>query len=193
MKPRVSRSWKELRPDGGRFGENVEEYVARISPVFNVPLEVAEQWLYTHYENEHVVANYAWIDYRKVGFECVDLPGSVISQLNVIEAFSAFVRERSSPRGYDELSCLKEDVDHWRAHGTWRTPPVVLDVRSLGSIPAYTDIRGPYQLVEGHTRLGNFFALGHAQRPSATHRVYLVRGTACASARMRAAPRATRK
>jgi hypothetical protein len=47
----------------------------------------------------------------------------------------------------------------WKEHGTWRVPIVILDCGSLKSIPKYAEIKGRYQLIEGHTRLGYAKAL----------------------------------
>lgn len=176
-----SKSWHALRPLKNfncpdRNDETEREYVARLKPKYEIPLEVAEQWLYIHYENPHTIRNYAWIDFGKLKFVRVGLGETAILHLNVIDAYQDFVRERSENRDYDDFVCVPRDVDFWRAESTWRVPPIVLDVESLPSTPPVTaDIRGPYQLIEGHSRLGNFLALKAAGKLTRRkHTVYLL-------------------
>lgn len=176
-----SKSWRALRPRKNfncpdSNDETESEYVARLKPKYDIPLEVAEQWLYIHYENSHTIQNYSWMDFNKLRFVRAELDEKTIFQLNVIDEYQDLVSERSENRDYDDFVCIPKDVDFWRVKSTWRVPPIVLDVESLPSLPPVTaDIRGPYQLVEGHCRLGNFLALKAAEKlMDRKHTVYLL-------------------
>jgi hypothetical protein len=46
------------------------------------------------------------------------------------------------------------DHDHWIKKKTWRVAPVAIDVCSFTDIPEHAELNGPFQLIEGHTRLG---------------------------------------
>jgi hypothetical protein len=176
----ISASWKRLRParNFNRFedsDETPEQYVARLSPQFVIPIEVAEQWLYSHYCNSDTVANYAWIDFGGMSFDCLELPSQIISELYVIKRYRNFVLERAKGTDYYEFTCSDRDIAFWKAESTWRVPPVVLDVASVGVPPQHADINGSYQLIEGHSRLGNFFSLKRAGKlRDRMHRVYML-------------------
>lgn len=164
----ASPAWKELRPLRGfnrlrADDETPQQYFVRIqSAGFSFPYLVVEQWLYPHYNNEHTVTHYGWIDYQSVAFTRDKLPLGALLHLNVIERYSQYVQSRSDSLPFNEFMCKTEDLAFWQAYGTWRVPPVVIDVQSFTSIPAHVQLRGPLQLIEGHTRLGYLYALDRA-------------------------------
>jgi hypothetical protein len=176
----VSNSWEQLRPHRNfdRFDESDEtsqEYVARLSPRYDIPFEVADQWLYPHYCRSETVSNYAWIDFQPLSFECVELDSEIVSELYVIEQYRSFVTDRATNREYSQFTCLERDLAHWKKESTWRVPPVILDVASIGVPPQHADIKGPLQLIEGHSRLGNFLALKSTGKlRERKHRVYML-------------------
>ena len=49
-------------------------------------------------------------------------------------------------------------ASHWIEFGTWRTPIVVLNTKEIKNVPAGIEFQKPYQLIEGHTRMGWFRA-----------------------------------
>ena len=55
--------------------------------------------------------------------------------------------------------CIHSDLEYWKMKGTWRVAPIILDARTLRNIPQHSEVVPPYQLVEGHTRLGYLLAL----------------------------------
>jgi hypothetical protein len=178
---RTSETWKSLKPrcDFNQSRETDEteiEYYHRLQDTFSFPLDVIEQWLYPHYYNVNTINNYGWLDYSRVAFTLTSLSAKTLSQANVIAEYEPWVENRSTARSFSEFMCRPEDDHHWRTELTWRIPPIVIDVISLPPIPDHAELRGPLQLVEGHTRLGYLIAtvkcgviLGDSQ-----HSVYMM-------------------
>ena len=161
---RTSESWKALKPlrDFNQLRESdetVQEYCLRLRPRFNIPLEVAAQWLYGLYYNAETTNNYGWIDYDRVIFEESKMPIGDLAALNIIKQYEPYVRSRESSTPFDKFACILEDKEHWQKHKTWRVPPIVIDVSTLSNIPDYAEINGRFQLVEGHSRLGYLLAM----------------------------------
>ncbi|WP_223788950.1 hypothetical protein [Marinicella meishanensis] len=179
---RTSQSWKDLKPqkDFNQFSHNdesLEEYYQRLKTRFNIPKPVLKQWLFGLYYDQDTVNNYGWIDFDKVMFKLSELSTDQVLKLRVIDNFQAHVDEGAGFNAYDQLPCQPHDTEFWRDYGTWRTPPIVLDVTSLNSqsIPLHADIKSDLQLVEGHSRLGYFHAInkcGHRLRSN--HKVYIM-------------------
>lgn len=164
----VSASYKNLKPNRNfdHFDETDEtkhECYKRLKQRFNIPVEVIEQWIYPHYYNENSVINYAWIDYSKIVFEITDFEIGALKQINVIEDYLDYVECRKDSQPYDDFMCTKKDLEHWQTNNTWRVPPIILDVETLPTIPEFAEIKGPYQLVEGHSRLGYLLSLDKAE------------------------------
>lgn len=177
---RTSPSWKTLKPLKNfnqlkDTDESERQCYERLSDRFNIPFDVISQWIYPHYFNRHTVNNYGWIDYSNCHFHEVNLEVSILTNLHVIKDFQPYVTSRESAKPFDDFCCMSQDKAHWESRGTWRIPPIVLDVDSLMGIPSYSEIRGPFQLIEGHSRLGYFLALKRAGILSVTeHKVYLL-------------------
>ena len=96
----------------------------------------------------------------------------------VLEQWLYYVEEGASYIAYEQLPCLEKDKDHWKSHGTWRTPPVILDVKGFPHdvIPDYSDIGSGMQLIEGHSRLGYLYAIANCSLCLAdTHKAYVVK------------------
>ena len=73
----------------------------------------------------------------------------------MIEPFHDLVLNRGSFSKIDDFCCVDEDIAHWKDFGSWRVPPILLDVMSIKSeIPEWSEISPPFQLVESHSRLG---------------------------------------
>jgi hypothetical protein len=65
----------------------------------------------------------------------------------------------STPTFFDRLSCTDEDKDYWKQFGTWQVPIIVLETENLINVPNYAELNRPYQLIEEHTRFGNYNAI----------------------------------
>lgn len=50
------------------------------------------------------------------------------------EDFMDHYTDRSKYTDFDQFCCTDEDLDHWRVNGTWRTPPIILDLNSMKRI-----------------------------------------------------------
>ncbi len=161
-KPLINLSWLELKPNliNGGNPEGFEEYYSRFefdSFYKHIPFSVFEQWIHAHHANDNTIKNYAWMDFNKISFESTFLNCFELRDLYIIREYDKYVSEVSHANTFLDFDKLNEiDLDCWKTKGTWRTPPIVLDIKSLPKIPRHSDIssKHKYQLVEGHTRFG---------------------------------------
>lgn len=175
----TSISWKALMPlpDLNRFPESAEspqQHYRRLFQRFSIPLEVVEQWLHPHYYNADSVKNYGWMDYDQMRFEETFMSTRHLMELNIVKKYRTYVKTRKLNQPFDGFACVPKDIEHWREMGTWRVPPIVIDVQNLSAIPAHAELKGPFQLVEGHSRLGYLLAMHRTGRVTSdsSHRVY---------------------
>ena len=152
---RTSSSYKDLMPlrDFNSFNENDEtplEHYTRLKDRFNIPLEVIEQWFYPHYYNVDFVNNYGWLNFDNIAFELIDMSIKQIMNLEIFSSFESWVRSCESREAFEEFTCIEKDKNFWIKNKTWRIPPIVIDVSTLNNIPEYSEIKGMYQIVEGH-------------------------------------------
>jgi hypothetical protein len=178
---RTSSSWKDLKPlrnfnHYSEKDETSEECDRRLLELgYEIPYAVIDQWIYPHYYNHNMVNNYGWMDYRKALFLETTLSVDQLRQLYVIEDFRDYVQRRSTSNPYGDFTCSPKDLEHWKTYGTWRVPPIVLDVESISGVPSFAEISGPYQLIEGHTRLGYLLSLINVDMLRVReHRVFLL-------------------
>ena len=179
---RTSESWKRLKPnrDFNQLRETDEspvEHHLRLESEFAIPFDVIDQWLYGLYYNVNTTNNYGWIDYSRVSFQCSTLTANQLADVNVIAEYKPYVESRSASNAFSDFMCRPEDLQHWQVEKTWRTPPIVIDVTSLKSIPEHAELNGPLQLVEGHSRLGYLNACVRCGVVSgdSSHAVYILR------------------
>lgn len=177
---KTSSSWKELKPFRNFNGydasdETEEEFFERLKPKYIIPLEVLQQWIYPLYYDPNTVNNYGWIDYTHIEFTKVLFTIEQLLELHVVEKYQDYVDVKKSYQPYSGFPCIERDLKHWQEHNTWTVPPVVLDVNSFDTIPSDVENVGPYQLIEGHTRLGLLLAMqrvGILEKNE--HQVYLL-------------------
>lgn len=176
---RTSVSWKALIPlrDFNCRRDNDElprQQYLRLLPKFDIPLEVIEQWIYIHYYNRHTVNNYGWLNYNKVRFEETRVSALQLATIHTIGPYQSYVRTREANEPIDGFSCSHKDKEQWRENGTWRVPPIVIDVATLRDIPPHAEVVAPLQLVEGHSRLGYLLAMRRAGfvTDDSMHRIY---------------------
>lgn len=73
----------------------------------------------------------------------------------MIENYRDYYENRASYDDFNSFHCNDNDLNEWKTKGTWRTPPIILDINSINeSFPDWCELSSPYQLVEGHSRLG---------------------------------------
>lgn len=182
----ISNSWLELKPNQDKNGdsEDFDKYYDRIKLIVDyrhIPKEVFEQWIYPHHMESNTLQNYSWIDYRKVKIERCEWNYEVLSKLYVIDDFKYFYEGRGSFKSIDDFPCQYKDLVCWKSKGTWRVSPIVLDVESFVDIvPNWSELVEPFQLVEGHSRLGMLNSMNNISNTSnysiaKKHYIYLVK------------------
>jgi hypothetical protein len=182
--PLVHDSWMRLKPneiEGSK--ESFAEYHPRIlekKDFSHIPKEVFEQWIHPLHDDPYTLKNYGWFDYEKVEFELVKWKTSALINIYVIESFRDYVASRARMTNQSEFMGKKEDLLRWKENGTWRTPPIILDVGTLKTdIPNWSELQPPFQLVEGHTRYGYLRSMieqeKREKRLAAHHSIYLMR------------------
>lgn len=154
-----SESWDILEPFKNEYGnhEYFEDYYKRIKPIneySHIPKKVFEQWLWAHHDKIESNINYGWIDYQKIKFDLCVWSTKQLSNVNVIDDAIDYFELRASYDNFEDFCCSDDDLEFWKNYGTWKTPPIILDVNSLKKIPNHCKLKPPYQLVEGHSRLG---------------------------------------
>lgn len=158
-----SKSWLALKAIRVKYGdiedyENFEEYYERIkikTEFSHIPEIVFEQWLWAHIDKEESITNYGWLNYEEIEFELCSWTTNQLININVIESYRDYYKNRASYNDLNTFCCTDKDLKVWKKRGTWRTPPIILDVQSISEeIPNWCEIVPPYQLVEGHSRLG---------------------------------------
>lgn len=180
-----SKSWNILDPLKNEYGniEFFEDYYERIKSIVeysHIPSKVFEQWLWAHHDKIESINNYGWLEYEKIHFELCNWSYYQLENINIINEAKDYFELRSSYDDFDYFCCTEEDLNHWKEKGTWITPPIIIDVDSLGNTPKYCELKNKYQLVEGYSRLGYLHSmltidkLGKSKMAS-THEIYLMK------------------
>jgi hypothetical protein len=180
---RTSESWKALKPFRNfnqirQTDETEQKYFERLQPQYKIPIEVMKQWIYPHYYDRNTVNNYGWLNYTSSAFQLEEFTVEMILQLNIIKDNRQYVESRASVEVFEGFCCLPHDLEHWQKYSTWRVPPIVLDVDRLKNIPAYAELKGHFQLIEGHSRLGYFLAMEKKKIRTLrerTHQIYVLK------------------
>lgn len=166
----VNKSWMELKPNEDNEGnqEWFDEYYPRIKlkrDYKHIPKEVFEQWIHPHHKKDETLINYSWIDYKNIEFIACEWNFDELSKLYVIDDYRDFFDNRSKLSDFEQFCCNDEDLKCWKEKGTWRIPPIILDINSLTSnIPTDCELVPPYQLVEGHSRLGYLHSMNRISK-----------------------------
>lgn len=182
----ISKSWLELKPNENFYGnqESFGDYYSRVSRKIefkHIPKEIFEQWIHPHHSEDNTLLNYSWLDFENIEFTLCEWSYEQLANIHVIENFKEYYNLRANYSNFDEFCCCEEDLYHWGEKQTWKTPPIILDSKSLGSsIPERSEIKLPYQLIEGHTRLGYLQSLKRILEANKTvfsnkHLIYLMR------------------
>lgn len=184
---KISLSWLDLKPNT-EYNGNIEhfyKYIKRIRSYLikydHIPEIIFEQWIRGLHDNYNTLKNYAWLDYEEIVFDLIEWPSKKFVHLNVIEEFSYYVESKKSYKDVNTFSCGPLELESWVNKGTWVTPPIILDVSSINKeIPKWSNIKGLFQLVEGHTRLGYLLSLIRQNEENNTklaskHLVYIMR------------------
>lgn len=176
----------ELKPNEDLYGnqEGFKNYYSRIKLKHwykKFPKEVFEQWIHPHHNNIFTLRNYSWINFEEIEFSLVEWNNEEIEKIRVTDRFQDYVESRSNYSDISEFYCREQDLKHWKDIGTWRMPPIILDVSTLEKdFPDFSDLKETYQLVEGHSRLGYFKSMQNVQQfgkgnLAEKHKVYLMK------------------
>lgn len=180
-----SKSWKDLKPLRAKNGniEIFEDYYERIKPkteFSHIPYKVFKQWLWAHHDKRESITNYGWLDYSNIEFKLCNWSNEQLKNIYVIENYRDYYKNRASYSDFDSFYCTPNDLKQWKSNGTWGTPPIILDIESLGEIPKRCELVSPYQLVEGHSRLGYLQSMFTIEKlgkgkVAETHEIYLMK------------------
>jgi hypothetical protein len=182
---RVSKQWSLLRPEivDSNVVEEFDVYYHRILATnkFNhIPIEVFKQWIHENYMSEISTKNYGWLNYEEIKFELVEMSTDEILKIKVVKFLKDSIISDWKITKIKEINCDDEDMAHWKNKGTWRIPPIIIDVDSIKTkIPKRCELNRPYQLVEGYSRLRNFHNINKLKESeqidlSENHLVYLM-------------------
>lgn len=182
---RIHYTWDCLKPNENEKPQDLkfEEYYTRISanPKTNhIPKEVLSQWIYPFNQESNSLSNYGWLNYENIRFNLCAWRTEMFNKVNVIENFQNCFLSKSIYSDFKDFCCSEIDLRHWIEKGTWRVPPIIIDVYSLrDKIPFWSDLKPPYQLVEGHTRFGHLKSLQTISsfgkgRIASMHTIYLM-------------------
>jgi len=192
----IHPTWLELKPNENNDGnqECFSEYYNRICEtkfeLGEFPKEVYEQWIHPHHKNHKTLQNYSWINFELIEFELTAWDFDSLNKLYVIERFQPYVNQRASFNNIEDFCCIDEDIEYWKTNGTWKKPPIILDVNSLNmEFPNWSELKKPFQLVEGHSRLGYLKSMKNIEsngefKLSEKHKIYLMRKSTKAQQRV---------
>ena len=138
------------------------------------PQDVFDQF-HKHLNNQWMIVNYGWINFNDARWKLTAMNNTTLQNLNVYSDWQRSVDGRESDEPYADFRCVDRDIQHWKDHHTWRVPPMVIDVAAFPGSPPEAEFIGPYQLIEGHNRLGYLRSLVRAgMMPRQEHDVYLL-------------------
>ncbi len=159
----ISYSWLNLFPNKDMNGnlEPFESYYNRKKKCLShIPEEVLIQWFHPLHNDSISLRNYAWISYEKedIQFNLEEWSNEQIQRLNIISDGIDYYESLSSHNSFENLKKIvpfrNDDLNYWLKYGTWSVSPIILDCNSFPQKPNGVEIKGNYQLIEGHTRTG---------------------------------------
>jgi len=164
-------AFQPLRDQDGEPCEDVDSYTHRMrnSVLKEWPEEVLREWLFRHAD---CMEDYAFLNFSRFHFR---LETWTIDQLPGREAFA-------SPQLCDEFQNVEKRAASrydWLArfmmeHGTWNTPPILLDSIQLIVRKPNRPLRKPWHLLEGHRRLSFLQGLKRLELAQPDHVVWVV-------------------
>ncbi len=182
----IHKTWNYLKPNNNEKYENFrfEEYYERVmksNRFHHIPKVVFDQWIYYLHQDPETLRNYAWLDYENIEFNLCEWNYIELEKVYVIEDFKPYYEDRSKYTDFDQFCCNHEDLNHWKEFGTWRTPPIILDINSISKeLPEWSELKEPFQLVEGHSRLGYLRSMKKISdlnkgKIATRHKIYLMK------------------
>lgn len=155
---RSDRLLYELAPEG--FGERhcepVEQWLTRAqSHLPHFPEEVLRQWIYRHWKG--VLCHWGWLDFRAMSFsQQYWTTERILSQVHspYQDVVEKLARRMSNP--LFQQSWL---VQRMQSDGTWPVAPMILHCERSLTMADGRPLTAPYNLLEGHHRLGYLSAM----------------------------------
>ena len=139
-------------PDG--FGE----YFGRVKHGFShIPEDAFREWIYPFWEHAHIQKLYGNLDFRRLTFSIEVWSLAKCLSVGWYSKFDRVERIENNWSIEDFISAYRFNndlVDWWLNTGTWLKPIWVLDAVSFENTNLNQDIKKPYMLIEGHSRLG---------------------------------------
>jgi hypothetical protein len=172
-------TWLAMAPLKDEWFDDYYPRILQKASIPNFPEEVFEQWIHPHHCENNTLLNYSWIDWSNIEFELQEWEFHDLSKINVIDDFQDYVNLRGRYTNLDQFCCKPKDKSYWSEHGTWRIPPVILKVDDFkDDAPEQSELKSPFQLIEGHSRLGYLISMNRIDEQgravlAAHHKVFL--------------------
>ena len=165
--------YQPRRDEDWRVVEDALPYAKRMcsGPLANWPQEVLVEWLHRHANN---MEDYAFLGFERLRFERVIWP------TDCIPGAAAFRDERFCGNFQNVEERAAYSRHDWLAHymlreGTWNTPIVLLDSRTVADAARGAWLKKPFHLLEGHRRLAFLQGLRRLGKARSEHVIWLVR------------------
>ncbi len=172
LRQRFPNTWKyqPFCDAQGSVCEDVNSYVMRMQNTIlpDWPEEPLKEWLHLHAGDP--ISTYSSLGFELFRFRKVDWPTEKIPGREV------YLDDFCDPN--DDIQ-VRANRGEWVSrymldHGTWNTPIILLANRRKTHLPNGEELRTPYHLLEGHSRLCSFQSLRASNRAAPSHSVWLV-------------------
>lgn len=152
--------WAALKPEG--YGdtwtpEPWDTYWSRVQHLIpNFPAVAAQQWLWRHYTD---ATDFSWLVLPELVFSSENW-----SVAQILEQIHGWPNHRLVEKWSDYLRTSPDADTDWlvnqmRTVGTWPQPPMIIKNTRERRRPDGLKLAVPYQLMEGHHRIGFLRAL----------------------------------
>lgn len=138
------------------------------------PQEVFSQLFHEEANSEDFAAIVRAVDWGRVRWELEEMSGIALRHVQVDRGYEHALDEaRDRATQFGIVDERQEVVDHWRDAKSWIVPPVIVAGELLGG-------GSGYELLVGHTRVGNLLGMLDRQEVSEVqkHLVWVGRGMA---------------
>ena len=147
--------YRDIKDIGLKWHEP-EESIQRLQNEFEIdaPISVIRQFYIDHSSSSEFIELYGDINLHNIKWSLIELPTKVLLDIGDAATHPQYVIEVSeSAKHYNSygdsaIHVVPNVAKHWKANGTWDTPPVFVDGTNL-KVPTER-----FHLAEGHTRLG---------------------------------------
>lgn len=174
-------SFLKLQPhayskDPVHFPEEFEKYWKKISSDFkNIPKDAFIEWIYPFWHG-HIKLLYGNLNFENLNFELTTWPTTKCLEIRWYSKHSRVeqVEEWDEKLFFKRYQGCPEILDIWRKEKTWLKPIWVLNSRTFSSTLLSNEVRMPYMLIEGHSRLGALRMFSKTYKTNTNHKVWLI-------------------